>query len=196
MTPFSDEVMRVLREMDALVDLDKHHDDVQRMFNNNRRRSGGRTPEMVLEHTQRGYGAEIALQETGLFQPAAAIVEDADEELTFADRMRDLTCEGRVVSVKTTKDSYRYFYVTETQFRSILHTRDHCNLLLVMSSRAEGAALWRYKPKFLIDNRAAADFISYPSTPTPWRSRVFRAEEAVAAGACVDLTKEAVSGEV
>ena len=182
--------MRALREMSVVVDLDDHHVEVQKMFLNNVKRSGGRTPDIVLEHTARGYGAEIALVKTGLFNQVAGVVDDADKDILFEDRMRDLICEDQIVSVKTTKDNYRYFYVTEAQYKSILNTREFCDVLIVVSTRAIGPNKWLYKPKYLIDNKVATEYIKYPVTPTPWNSRIFMAERARDDGACVILDEK------
>jgi hypothetical protein len=188
-------VMRALRDMDAVVDLEDYSSAVDVMYRNNVKRSSGRTPDMVLEHTRRGYGAEIALMNTGLFEAASALVEDADANLDFGDRMRDLTCCGVSTSVKTMKDSYRYFYVSPAQRRSIMRTRGFCELMLVLSSRCEGVGVYRYRAMYLIDNDAMDGYVVDPPFTSQWGSKIFRAEAAERDGKCVIFKKWVDEGE-
>lgn len=177
--------MDALRQMNAVVDLEQHSEEVNKMYKNNMKRSAGRTPDMVLEHTRRGFGAEVALRETGFFTSVSEMVDDADTEISFADRMRDLTCDGIMTSVKTMKDNYRYFYVTETQFKSIKHTQPFCDLMLVMSAKNIGVGVYRYKPIYLVDNKRVHEYIVYPKVPTLYESRIFRAGLAKDEDCCV-----------
>lgn len=188
MIKFSDKVMSVLHTMESVIDLRDHAKDLDMMTNTNwkneQRRRGKRTFDVVKENTARGLGAEIALQQTELFEAAAPITENA-EGLTFAQRKKDVKCEGFTGEIKTMNAKYPWWYISSAQCESIMYSTRFNDFFLLMSAEPIKPLVYSYRPRFLIDSEKLGDFIA--KNNGGYSEYKYDHPRAIAKGYCLDL---------
>lgn len=188
MIKFSDEVMRTLSELESVIDLRDHQEDLDMMVNTNwkneNRKRGSRSFDVVKENTARGLGAEIALQQTGLFEQSSPITEDA-KGLSFAQRKKDVTCEGMTGEIKTMNGKYPWWYISSSQCESVLYSTRFNDFFLIMSVEPIKPMVYRYYPKYLIDSKRLAKYIV--KNDAGYSEFKFHHSKAVADGACLEL---------
>ena len=188
MTVFSEGVMKVLSSLVSVVDLRDHAAELDMMTKTNwkqeMKRRGQRSYDVVRENTARGLGAEIALHQTNIFEQTSPVTENA-QGLTFAQRKRDVRCEGLVGEVKTMNGKYPWWYITSAQCESIMYSTRFNDFFLILATEGVKPLVYQYRPKFLIDSKAVSGYII--KNTGGYSEYKFNHQRAVAAGDCIDL---------
>jgi len=188
MINFSDAVMQTLHSLESVVDLRDHQSDLDMMVNTNWknecRKRGARSFDMVKENTARGLGAEIVLQETQLFEQSSPITEDA-KGLSFAQRKKDVTCEGYSGEVKTMSGKYPWWYITSSQCESVIYSTRFNDFFLIMSVDPVKPLVYKYQSRFLIDSKKMSRYIV--SNTKGYSEFKFNHIQAIDDGACIEL---------
>lgn len=188
MIEFSEETMRALRTLESVVDLREHQSDLDMMvktnWKNENRKRGSRSLEVVTENTARGLGAEIALQQTGLFVQSSPITEDA-KGLSFAQRKKDVVCEDMTGEIKTMNAKYPWWYISSSQCESVLYSTRYNDFFLIMSVEPTRPLVYRYYPKYLIDSKRLTRYIV--KNDAGYSEFKFHHIKAISEEACIDL---------
>lgn len=188
MLDFSKEVIGALSCLDRVVDMREHKTDLDMMVNTNwkneMRRRGKRSHDVVVKNTATGLGAEIAVQSTGLFEQAAPITENA-EGLTFAQRKKDVICEGKSGEVKTMNAKYPYWYISDSQAESVMYSTRFNQFFLIVAYDELQPLKYRYRPRYLVDSNMLSRYIvKNTGSYSPYR---FDHVAAIKNGHCIDL---------
>jgi len=185
---YSDSVMKVLTTLNEVVDVRDHDDDFMMMVNTNwkteQKRRGKRSFDVVKKNTACGFGAEIALQSTGLFKAAAPITENA-QGLSFAQRKKDVECEGKLAEVKTMNAKYPVWYISDGQAESVMYSTRFNDYFLVVAYEEIQPLKYRYRPRYLIDSKSMPRYIVKANTG--YSEYKFDHTSAIKNGHCVDL---------
>jgi hypothetical protein len=163
---FSQQVMEALSSLDKVVDLRDYPRDLENMTNTNWRNEqkksslrSKRTFEVVQSHTARGLGAEKVIQSTGLFKEVSEIVEDGNT-LTLAQRKKDVSCEGKMIEIKSMPSTYTYWNLSVDQRNSVEKAAHYTSAILVVEyDETDDPLVFRYRPKFLVDSRGIMRYI-------------------------------------
>jgi hypothetical protein len=191
MLDFSEEVVKSLTSLDKVIDMREHKTDLDMMvktnWKNEVRRRGKRSHDVVVKHTAVGLGAEIAVQSTGLFEQAAPITENA-EGLTFAQRKKDVFCEGKSGEIKTMNAKYPFWYISDSQAESVMYSTRFNQFFLIVAYEEVQSLKYRYRPRYLVDSNKLSEYIvKNARTGTGFSSYRFDHVRAIQNGHCVDL---------
>jgi hypothetical protein len=184
-------LIQAIAESSGTVDLsgDEYVDDLGRLYANNMKRPGERTPEKVLENTAKGYGAEVLLMRGGIFLPTAPIVDDADTEISYHDRKADLQVGSLRFEVKTKWDALKYWEFGAAQKRSLQSCVGHCDFLIVASTTQHSATKYTYTFSYVADIDSANDYVfTSKFNKDPWRMFYLHHPAAINDGHAVDLS--------
>lgn len=185
---YSGEVMRALAQLNCVVDLREHSADLDKMANTNwkteQRKRGSRSFDVVKKNTACGLGAEIALETTGHFHPTSPITENA-EGLSFAQRKKDVECEGFMAEVKTMNAKYPVWYISGSQAESVMYSTRFNDFFLVVAYEEIQPLKYRYRPKYLINSKAMPSYIVKANTG--YSEYKFDHVRAIKNGDCVDI---------
>jgi hypothetical protein len=190
MKTFSRELMNKLYELNVIIDMNEHREDLNNFTNTNfaqeQKIKGTRTREEVEKHSARGLAAEIALIDIG-FVSNSLIVKDVTT-IDFANRMTDLCVEGFNIAVKSKKSIYDKFYINQKQHKSISDSKQFNDFFLIMNSDNLGNLKFSINTHFLVD---AFEFLDYikpniyaGSGESPF---VFRHDRAYKDNVCIDF---------
>ena len=190
MKTFSRELMNKLYELNVIIDMNEHREDLNNFTNTNfaqeQKIKGTRTRKEVEKHSARGLAAEIALIDIG-FVSNSPIVKDVTT-IDFANRMIDLCAEGFNIAVKSKKSIYDKFYINQKQHKSIFDSKKFNDFFLIMNSDNLGNLKFRVSTHFLVD---AFEFLDYikpnihaGSGESPF---VFRDDRACKDNICIDF---------
>jgi hypothetical protein len=188
MIKFSDEVMNVLKSLSTTVDMREHKTELDMMVNTNwkheNKRKGSRSFDVVKENTARGLGAEIALQQTELFEQSSPITENA-AGLSFAQRKKDVKCEGLSGEVKTMNGKYPWWYISSAQCESVMYSTRFNDFFLILAVESVKPLVYQYRPKFLVDSKSLSRYII--KNTGGFSEYKFDHPKAIAKGDCIDL---------
>jgi hypothetical protein len=188
MINFSDDVMKTLRKLESTIDMRDHTTELDMMvktnWKNEQRKRGKRSFDVVKENTARGLGAEIALQQTSLFEQSSPITENA-EGLTFAQRKKDVKCEGFSGEVKTMNGKYPWWYISSSQCESVMYSTRFNDFFIILAIENIKPLVYRYRPKFLVDSKVLSRYII--KNAGGFSEFKFDHPKAIAKGDCIDL---------
>lgn len=188
MLDFSGEVIATLSSLNKVVDMREHKADLDMMVATNWKREmlrkGPRSYDVVKRNTATGLGAEIAVQSTGFFEQSSPITEDA-KDLTFAQRKTDVICEGKNGEVKTMNAKYPYWYISDSQVKSVTYSTRFNQFFLIVAYEEVQPLKYRYRPRYLVDSNKLSGYIVKNNTGySPYR---FDHVRAIKNGDCIDL---------
>ena len=120
-----------------------------------RRRNDRRTDDVVAQHTQQGYGAELTLRSIEEATPSAGI-SPYFKGLTYAKVMSDFYCEDIPCQMKTvigtTLDRNRKWYISESQFKSILESHSYYENIFLFKAERVKPYVYTYGSFLMIDS--------------------------------------------
>jgi len=163
MKRFSTEVMDILTNINTVIDMKDYAQQLDIFVENNWKQElkirGCRTKSQVIKHSAMGLASEIALTNTGYFSPVADIMEDANNNINFSSRKRDLLCEGFYCEVKSSSPKYKSFYMSQSVFTSLIKCKPFNDFVIVMDREDLNDLVYRITPKYLIDIKQIIDYI-------------------------------------
>jgi hypothetical protein len=190
MKRFSSKIMSVLRNINNVIDMKDYAQQLDIFVENNWKQElkihGRRTKNQVIKHSAMGLAAEIALTNTGYFSSVADIVEDANKNINYTKRKRDLLCEGFYCEVKSSSPKYKTFYVSQSVFTSLIKSKPFNDFVIVMDREDLNDLVYRITPKYLIDIKQIIDYI-VPTNGHALSRYIFDHQTAENNNACITL---------
>lgn len=190
---FSRETLQRLVELDIVVDMREHADDLRKFAENNIRQEKRkplherRSDDVIINHSATGLAAEKAVETIG-FIPNSPIVEDA-MKLSFVSRMTDHVVDGVKVAVKSTNPAHKHMTISHNQMESVLRSCKLNDVFLVMGCESLGSLKFHVTPHFLVDAAAFPRYIRLSQYKK--NSYYFAHREAIEHDHCIDLKEKA-----
>lgn len=194
MKQFSAEVMDVLSNIHDTIDMKDYSEQLNVFVENNWKQElkihGSRTKNQVIKHSAMGLAAEIALTNTGYFSSVSDIVEDANKNLTYQNRKRDLLCEGFHCEVKSSSPKYKIFYISNSVYHSIAKSVPFNDFIIVMDREDLGDLVYMITPKYLIDIKQIMKYIVATTGYNTKSSYMFDHASARSNDACIIFNRK------
>lgn len=133
-----------------------------------RRRKDSRTDDVIAQHTQQGYGAELTLRSIEECSPSAEI-SPFFKGLDYKQVMTDFYCEDVPSQMKTaigsTLERNRKWYLSQSQFDSILESHSCYESIFLFKAERLGPYLYSYDSFLMIDSHKFMQHIKINKGP-------------------------------
>jgi hypothetical protein len=185
-------LQRACSKIDIVIDLNspEYSQKLEWLTNNNYnqelKKKGPRSKDVIRLHSSYGLGSELALHSTNEFDDSCEIVEDANS-LKYEDRQKDLISKstGLSVQVKSYNNKNKVWYISNSQYYSIKRSSQHNDVYIIMSYDVISSLKYKFKSKFLIDSNRIMKYIK--SCRSKYSNYYFDHQEAINDGACIAL---------
>lgn len=175
MKTFSENTFRnFLKIKSHVVDMRSGQDrlDVDTMTSTNirtaARRKDPRSPEVIADHTQQGYGAELTLRSIPGVSPSEPI-SPYFKGLSYKGVMTDFYCENVPCQMKTaigaTLERNQKWYLSKPQFDSILQSHVHYENIFLFKAKKIAPYLYSYDSFLMIDSSRFMNHIKLNTGP-------------------------------
>ena len=195
MKTFSEGVMakfKAIKSHEVDMTSGQFRKDVDTMAESNlrtaRRRNDPRSSDLISQHTQQGYGAELTLRSIEEVTPSAEI-SPYFKGLDYQKVMTDFYCEGIPAQMKTaigsTLERNRKWYLSQAQFDSILGSHTYYELIFLFKAERLKPYVYTYDAFIMIDSDKFMRHIK--PNKGPYSPYYFDYEEAVMKGSAIVL---------
>lgn len=153
-----------------------------------RRRKDPRSDDVISQHTQQGYGAELTLRSIEEVSPSSEI-SPFFKGLDYKKVMTDFYCEEIPAQMKTaigsTLERNRKWYLSQSQFDSILESHSHYESIFLFKAERLRPYVYTYDSFLMID--AHKFMLHIKPNKGPYSPYYFDYVEAVLKGTAVVL---------